>query len=493
MSSRFKHRELNWHQGGLVYQVFVDRFAPSSQDASFYPFPKTFHAWDQRPIRGQKLKDVPHYEHELAFWGGNLNSLTSKLPYLKDLGVTILYLNPIFKAFTNHKYDTMDYLSIDSIYGTQHEFVSLISKAHELNMKVVLDGVFNHVSYYHPYFQEALRDVHSPYRQWFVFGSEFRHGYRAWHNAASLPELNLHHVDVQHHIFNEVVSYYLTLGIDGWRLDTGIELGFTYLSMLTSTAHKTRSDALIVGEINNYPDGWFPHVDGVMQLVIRDLILQLVRGTLDPIVASKMVSTYINDAGLDNLLKSWLLLENHDTARIRFDLKDDKAYQLAKYVSITLPGTYHLYQGEELGLSAGDDPENRQPFPWDLVHDDHPPLQFHRHLLHLRSDLRALRIGDYKPIISQHTLAFLRYTDITSETCVVVINPSLESKVETLMIPDHRLRGHLSFYDHITQTKIAESFGIFLTLTIPAQTCLILTPNVKPVDGYNPIKYYNEE
>jgi glycosidase len=493
MSSRFKQRDLNWHQGGVVYQVFVDRFAPSNQTNSFYPFPKSFQSWDTLPTSGSKRKDVPHYDHELAFWGGNLSSLAAKLPYLKTLGVTILYLNPIFKAFTNHKYDTMDYLKIDEAYGTMDDFVSLLSSAHELGMKVILDGVFNHVSYYHPYFQSALKDIDSPYRTWFVFGKEYRHGYRAWHNAASLPELNLDHPEVQHFLFNNVVAYYLSLGIDGWRLDTGIELGFTYLSLLTTTAHRIKKDALIVGEISNYPDGWFPHVDGVMQLVIRDWILQLLRGTLDPLVASEMLNTYIHDAGIENILKSWLLLENHDTGRIRFDLKDDRAYRLAKYLSITLPGTYHLYQGEELGLSSGGDPENRQTFPWEKVHDDHPSLSFHRHLLSLRNQFRALRIGDYKKVVTKHTVAFLRYTDKTDETLLIIVNPRLEAFEETLMIPDYRFHGHLSFYDQLTQIKITESFGIFITFTIPAQSIFILKPNVASKDGYSPIKYYNEE
>ena len=491
MDQTFKDRDLNWHQGGIVYQVFVDRFAPSSVDkSSFYPSPKVFQPWNTLPKAGKRVPNVPHYQHELDFWGGDLQSLVSKLSYLHQLGVTILYLNPIFKAFTNHKYDTIDYLAIDEAYGTMDDLKRLIEKAHLLNIKIILDGVFNHMSFYSPIFQSALSDPQSPYRDWFVFGSTYRHGYRAWHHAASLPELNLHHQDVQKYVLDQVVTYYLSLGIDGWRLDTAIELGFTYLSLLKANARKVKKDALIVGEINNYPDQWFPYVDGVMQLVMRDLIILTLQGQIAPQVANTMIARYIDDTGIETLLQSWMLLENHDTARIRHDLHDFKTYACAKYLSITLPGTFHLYQGEELGLISEGDPYNRQPFPWDKLTDDNPYYSFHQSLIALRKDNRALRIGNYRHIISQSIISFLRLTDVLEETLIILVNPSSMDVKETLMIPDFKLRGHLSFYDLISKVKIVESFGIFIHLTIPAFTTYILKPDLKVVDGYSPTKYF---
>jgi cyclomaltodextrinase / maltogenic alpha-amylase / neopullulanase len=491
MAQRFKERDLNWHQGGIVYQVFVDRFAPSLKDkSSLYPSPKVLQSWDTLPKAGKRVKDVPHYQHELDFWGGDLPSLTSKLPYLHSLGVTILYLNPIFQAFSNHKYDTVDYLTIDEAYGSMDDLKHLIHSAHALDMKVVLDGVFNHMSFNSPIFQEALHDEKSPYREWFVFGSIYRHGYRAWHHAASLPELNLDHPKVQAYILDKVVTFYLSLGIDGWRLDTAIELGFTYLSLLKRNAKQEKKDALIIGEINNYPDQWFSYVDGVMQLVMRDLIILTMKQEITGNVANTMIQRYIEESGIDPLLQSWMLLENHDTARIRHDLPDFNTYACAKYLSLTLPGTYHLYQGEELGLKAESDPYNRQAFPWEQATLDNPYFKFHHDLIKLRKTHRALRIGDYKYIISASIISFLRFTDILEETLIILVNPSFEPKTETLMIPDFKLRGHLSFYDLISGEKVVESFGIFITLVIPACTTYILKPDVRPVDGYSPTKYF---
>lgn len=491
MDQRFKDRDRNWHQGGIVYQVFVDRFAPSFKEkTSLYPSPKVLHPWDTLPKEGKKLHDVPFYSHELDFWGGDLPSLISKLPYLEALGVSILYLNPIFKALSNHKYDTIDYLTIDEAYGTIDDLKELIEKAHQRHIKIVLDGVFNHMSFLSPIFQEALHNQHSLYRDWFVFGSQYRHGYRAWHNAASLPELNLHHPDVQSYILDKIVTFYLSLGIDGWRLDTAIELGFKYLSVLKNNAKKVKSDALIVGEVSNYPHHWFSYLDGVMQLVMRDLIILTLKEEILPHVANAMIARYIEDAGVDALLQSWMLLENHDTARIRHDLPDLKLYTCAKYLSIALPGTYHLYQGEELGLTAQGDPYNRQSFPWNQATLDNPYFTLHHQLIALRNHHRALRIGDYKTIIAKAIISFMRFTDILDETLIILINPSSKESKETLMIPDFKLRGHLSFYDVITGEKIVESYGIFIILTIPAYTTYILKPDVSPVGGYSPTKYF---
>ena len=493
MVNKFLHRRQDWRYGGLVYQIFVDRFAPSSHlkdKIHLYPSPKTLQPWNQLPIAGKKLQSVPHYQHELDFWGGDLPSLISNIDYLKNLGVNTIYLNPIFHAYSNHKYDTIDYRLIAPEYGTMDDFKYLIHRLKNEQMHLILDGVFNHMSYFSQQFQEALTKPDSPYRSWFDFSSSYRHGYRSWHHAASLPELDLTQEAVRKYLFQDVVQYYLKLGIDGWRLDTAIELGMRYLKELTDHAHAINPQSIVIGEINHYPAGWFTYLDGVMQLTLRDLIIQTMRGSIAPELANRQLAQYIEDSGVDHLLKSWILLENHDTSRIAYELNHFPLYRLAKILQFTLPGTVQLYQGEELGIVAKDDPFNRGTFPWETI--DKPSIYqaLHHQFIRLRQQSIALKIGDFKKIETSNLIAYLRHTDRHDETVIVLVNPTNSPVEETLLIPDPLLKSHVRFFDLLSEKVITSSWGVFIKLTVPAQEGYILKPLLAPIDGYDPTKYF---
>ena len=267
----FESREKDWRNGAVVYQVLVDRFAPSTDlqaKRHLYPAPKTLHAWDETPSKGRYLEPHKLWSHELAFWGGDLASTTARLPHVQELGADVLYLNPICLATTNHKYDALDYLQVSPEYGTREDVKRLAAELHARGMKLVLDGVFNHMGRNSPLFQQAQADVHSPYRDWFVLGEQFAGGARAWWRAQNLPELNLENPRVREHIFgghDSVVRSYLRDGVDGWRLDVAFDIGFVYLDQLTRAAHAEKPGSLVVGEIGNYPKEWYPSVDAVMQ------------------------------------------------------------------------------------------------------------------------------------------------------------------------------------------------------------------------------------
>lgn len=495
MSKIFTQRDADWRMGRIVYQIFVDRFFsvdPLSKQ-SLYPAPKHLLPWSSSPERGKKLTEVPHYAHELDFWGGDLHGIKEKLSYLTDLGIDTLYLTPIFPAYSNHKYDTMDYRTISPEFGTMDDLKALIQATKEKNIAMILDGVFNHMSFHSPWFQDALKNPNSPYRSWFVFRENFRFPYRAWHNAPSLPELHLENPEVRHYLWTDVVQYYLNLGIAGWRLDTAIELGFRYLQELTESAHAVKKDTVIIGEINNYPASWTSVIDGTIQLPLRDWLIQTAKGNIPASLAQAQLNRYISDTGIEAMLKSWILLENHDHPRVRFDLNNLPSYHFAKYLSLTLPGNLHLYQGEEWGLNGGQDPLNREPFPWHRVGQKDPYYSLHQHMISLRKNHRALRIGDYTAMPSSQLLAFLRTTNLHQETLIVIANPSKKPVTEWLMIPDSKLRSHLPFVDLITGKKILDSWGTYLPLTVPPQTVYILQPQQNTVDGYSPTKYYFED
>lgn len=490
----FEAREKDWRNGGIVYQIFVDRFAPSANLAKkkhLYAAPRTLQNWTTLPQRGVKDPHTRYWTHELAFWGGDLPSLIAKLDYLTSLGINTVYLNPIFEAFSNHKYDTYHYDKISPEYGTMDDLQTLINKLSKANMHLILDGVFNHMAIESPAFTKAKNATKADEKDWFVFGREFPTGFRLWHNVSSLPELNLKNPVVRDYLFNgpdSIVKRYLKMGLSGWRLDTAIELGYDYLYELTAAAHEVNPQSVVIGELNNYPQGWAPAMDGTMLLPLRDLIMQMIKGFISARVFSESVQQMITETGLDTFLKSWLLLENHDTGRIASDLPDFNEYLLAKTLQFTLPGTINLYMGEEIGTQGGDDPFNRATMDWSVVEKGNTYSTLHRQLITIRQQHRALKIGDIKFLSSEKLIAYLRTTDKVDDSIVVIINPHSYAVQETILVSEPQLKSHLRFINLITGKVEVTSYGILLPISIPAKTSWILKPDLSPVHGYSAYK-----
>jgi cyclomaltodextrinase / maltogenic alpha-amylase / neopullulanase len=238
----FEQREADWRNGPIVYQVLVDRFAPSAQlqdKRALYPAPKQLRGWDEEPRRGTYLEAARVWSHEIDFWGGDIASTMGKLDHVQRLGADVLYLNPIHQAWTNHKYDALDYNAVSPEFGSREDVKQLAAELRRRGMKLVLDGVFNHMGRNAPIFKDAEANPQSPYRDWFVFGPQFKGGACTWWNAENLPELNLENPAVQDHVWaapNSVVRSYLRDGVDGWRLDVAYDIGPRHLQELTRAA-----------------------------------------------------------------------------------------------------------------------------------------------------------------------------------------------------------------------------------------------------------------
>lgn len=196
-------------------------------------------------------------------------------------------------AYTNHKYDALDCRQVSPEFGTRADVKALAANLHRRGMKLVLDGVFNHMGRNAPAFREAEANPKSPYRDWFAFGPQYKSGARIWWLAENLPELNLEHAKVREHVYggrDSVVRSYLREGIDGWRLDVAVDIGFRFLDELTRAAHAQKPGSLVVGEIANYPKEWFPAVDAVMNFPLRKLLLRTVSGRIEPQTAQRMIA-----------------------------------------------------------------------------------------------------------------------------------------------------------------------------------------------------------
>jgi len=469
-----RRREADWRVGPVVYQVLVDRFAPSSRleaKRSLYGPPRRLRAWSDLPEPGSPVPELGVWSHELDFWGGDLQSLIGKLDHVRSLA-DVLYLNPIHDALTNHKYDATDWRRISPEYGDWADFRSLARAVHASGVRLVLDGVFNHCGRSNPIFQEALANPASKRRSWFFFDDRYPAGYRAWAGVANLPEVRLESADARRYLWNgsdSVVARYLKAGADGWRLDVAHELGPGFLAEPTRAAHRHKSGSLVLGEVWNYPAGWTSVLDGLLNMFLGRVILELADGRLSPRQVGEALNELVRDCGIEPLLRSWIVLGNHDTPRLATVLPDRAKRRFAQALQFALPGAPLIYYGDELGMRGGDDPRQRAPMRWDLATEDNPDLQWVKRLVAVRRGLRALRIGDFRAMRGERALAFLRTTERPLEAVVVVANPSEASVDETWIVPDGTLMGYTLLRDALSGATARVLAGT-LRATIPPRT-----------------------
>ena len=361
-------------------------------------------------------------------------------------------------------------------------------------MKLVLDGVFNHMGRNAPIFQDALGNPTSPWRDWFAIGSQYAGGARSWTGFQNLPELNLENPAVRAYLYEDpdsVVRSYLRDGADGWRLDTAYELGPDYLRDLTRAAHLEKPGSLIVGEIVNYPGGWLDSIDAVMSFSLRQIVLGLASGEIAPSLAGRMLDRLISEAGIEPLLKSWMVIDNHDIPRIASQIPRDSLRRLVQVLQFTLPGAPNIYYGSEVGMTGGSDPENRGPMRWDLVHDDNPELIWIKKLIALRQQHRALRVGNFRLVESDRLLAFERTTDRALETIVVLANPSGTTITERVLIANASLMDDTPMVDVLAPADMPAVCNIqaaFMTVTMQPETVLVLSPRERSLGGYSRYK-----
>ncbi len=422
----------DWFKGGVLYQIFVDRFYRGSRDVPIRG-DAVFNAdWENGipqypPYRGAPFKNN-------TFFGGTLWGVAEKLDYLKMLGVTALYLSPIFKAFSNHKYDTADYFAVDEMFGGEEALDHLLCEAKAKNIRVILDGVFNHTGDDSRYFNKygkfstvgAYQSKDSPYYPWFDF-EEYPYQYRCWWGIDILPSINTRNPDYRRFIAGKdgVVAHYLHRGISGWRLDVADELSDELLYDIRRGARGEKRDALILGEVwedasNKIAYGklrryfWGNQLDSVMNYPVGNRIADyLMTGNAEGLFTTlKRLYTHYPKKTSDTLMN---LLGTHDTERILTKLSgvsengrsedalahaslSDAEYALAVerlktawLLLSTVPGVPTIFYGDEAGMQGYHDPFNRRPYPWG--HEDQALLEFYRTVNMLRLSERVFKDG----------------------------------------------------------------------------------------------------
>ncbi len=455
----------DWIKGGIMYQIFPDRFAKSGVVHENIPYDRKIHTdWNDMPDwRPDSRGNITNND----YFGGDLKGIEQKLDYLAGLGVTVIYLNPIFESHENHRYCTADYSKIDPLLGTEEDFVQLCAAAKEKGISIILDGVFSHTGADSIYFNKngrygentgAFRDPSSPYREWYSF-SHYPDVYESWWGITTLPNvIENNHVYTQY-ICGEggILQKWIDLGAAGWRLDVADELPDEFIDNLNKSVKSKGEDKVIYGEVwedatnkesygvrRRYLIGG--QLDSVMNYPFKEAILNYVKGG-DPGILVDGVMTIVEHYPKPSVDILMNFLSTHDTERAITRLAGDDvgwngrewqslheltneqyAYGIvlmkcAMVLQFFLPGVPSIYYADEAGKEGYKDPFNRGTYPWGAENDD--LIEFTRELGMIRRANRVFEKGTIRFIdVTGEYAIFEREDKALGEKALVILNRS---------------------------------------------------------------------
>ena len=516
-----------WMRNGVMYQIMTDRFFHGKGTDALLKAKE-----DQGVLIHSDWYEMPYLNigessDNLAndFFGGNLEGIRQKLPYLQDLGVTVLYLNPIFHARSNHKYDTTDYMHIDPMFGNEPAFKKLCTDALKMGIRIILDGVFSHVGDDSIYFNRrgthgeavgATRDPESPYRKWFTF-FHWPDDYDCWWGFKTLPNVSELDEDYRRYILNgrdAVVKHWLKAGASGWRLDVADELPMAFLRELRTEVKKTMQDAVIMGEVwedashkvaynemRSYVTG--DTLDSVMNYPIRDALIRFLLGVQGAVSIAHDLSCLAQNYPNPFLYSLMNLMGSHDRPRIinvlagrdgndlpRTEREKLKLTQEERMLGIlrehlmlrfimSVPGIPCIYYADETGLDGAADPYCRRTYPWGR--EDQDLLAYYKKLIWMRKENQVLRTGfHYYFAPCEDVLCVLRcnengldaFNNPASPSCMITcINRS--SHPIDLFLQCEDVHGATQFRSDSGQLYLLKN-GAF-SITVPGMMGITLT------------------
>src|ERR1043166_7260760 len=460
-----------WMADQITYQIFPDRFGigkPHTSDSKlalpeYQAGDYCRRQWDELPENPSRGKD---------FFGGDLAGICDRLDYIQDLGVTCLYLTPIFIAPSNHKYDTTDFFTIDPQFGGEAALKKLIAELKRRKMRLILDAVFNHVSDSHPWTRKP----------------EFMTG-EYWRGFQHMPELNLANEELQDILFRKpdsVLQKYIAMGVDGWRFDVAVDVGLPVVREM----RKAIPNAVLLGEVMCYAGDWCRDFHGVMNYYFRDAVLGWLCGEVSTRQVQRVADDYFRGYGHAGAICSWNMLSSHDTPRLRWTIHDAALRKLALVAQFTLPGVPFIYYGEEIGMDGGNDPDCRRPMIWDEKRWDKDTLAFYKKLIAIRQSHAALRRGALT-MLEADALVFLRHTERINETALVAINNSTQPLRQIVFTPHSHLYHALPMKNLLDPSQIVNMEAGNLKLEVPALSAAIFVPDDTRVPNYRFFKPRN--
>ncbi|MDD7794437.1 glycoside hydrolase family 13 protein [Clostridium sp. 'White wine YQ'] len=408
------YKEVNWLQESVVYQIFVDRFCNGDKDND----PKNTLKWGS-PVTPKSM------------FGGDIKGIISKLDYLKDLGVDLIYLTPIFKSSSNHKYDVNDYYNIDPQFGTLEEGKTLVSECHKRGIRIVFDCVFNHSGDDFFAFQDVLKNGEkSKYKDWYFIDSypvdQKKVNYYSFSNhIKSMPKLNTSNKEVKEYLLKVGEFWIKEVGIDGWRLDVCDEVDHKFWRSFKDRVKECKNDSIIIGEIMHEATSFLKgdQMDGIMNYPFKGALIDFFARRAITVEQFNEILGQNSTIYMEGITRQlWNLIGSHDTQRFLTECEDDiERMKLAIGFQFSYIGVPYIYYGDEIGLTGGEDPESRKCMIWEKDKQNLELFDWYKCLIKIRKDNLSLVYGDYKVLYcKENVLIFER--NFNGEKIIVAIN-----------------------------------------------------------------------
>lgn len=426
----------DWVKNAIFYQIFPDRFSKSSSISK----PNNLEPWESPPS-------------QYGFKGGDLVGIMEKLDYLKDLGINAIYLNPVFSSASNHRYHTHDYYQVDPLLGGNEALDNLLKRAHQQNIRIILDGVFNHASRGFYQFHHIMEcGQSSPYLDWFKIHKfplnayQGKPNYACWSGLPALPEFDIANYRVRKYLL-DIAKHWIDKGIDGWRLDVAYCISADFWCEFREIIKQANPDAYILGEIpweaTEYLQG--DQFDAVMNYQFTQACLGYFAGdNINWEVEQNMMglpkTEVLNSRSFMKRMEDlyslypkqvaqaqFNLLSSHDMPRfITLASSDNLNHKLAVLFQMTYPGAPSIYYGEEIGMRggiAGRPEPSRAAFVWDHRQWDNEMREFYKSCIQIRRNHPCLRTGDFKTLYTdEQVISYIRSGD--EQLSIVIINSS---------------------------------------------------------------------
>jgi len=460
----------NWFKEGTMYQIFVDRFNKVGKEDLYEGregFVKYTNWYD-------KNKYIKNSKGEIIYWdiyGGNLQGIKEKIGYLKDLGVSIIYLNPIFEAHSNNKYDTGDYEKVDEGFGGNEAFDELIEECNKNGINLVLDGVFSHTGYDSKYFNKmgrydtvgAYQSKDSKYYEWYRF-NEYPDDYEAWWGTKNLPNVNeMHPTYIEYMLTGEdsIAKRWIKRGAKGWRLDVADEIPDEFIRTLKEETKKADQESIVIGEVwedasNKESYGELRkyllgnELDSVMNYPYRRIFNNFILGNICAEESLRRIMSIYENYPKEYFYSLMNLIGTHDTVRaltvfgdapkgrkiseeeaFYFELSKEKyklavkRLKLASFIQATFPGVPCIYYGDEAGLEGFRDPYCRRTYPWGR--ENKKLLEWYKKIFNFRKESEILKKGEWKPYFCEGAVfSYFRIKD--NDKLLFAVNVSNDKK-----------------------------------------------------------------
>lgn len=408
--------ESKWLQESIVYQIFPDRFYNGDKSND----PENTKAWGCEVDRS-------------SMFGGDIKGIIEKLDYLKDLGINLIYLTPVFKSTSNHKYNTTDYFDIDPQFGTIETAKELTAECHKRGIRVLFDAVFNHSGSDFFAFKDLLKNQEkSQYKDWYFpyeypVSTDKINYYTFANDVASMPKLNTSNPEVKEYLLKVGEYWIKEVGIDGWRLDVADEVDHHFWKAFRERIKKANKDAIIVGEIHHESSSFLSgdEMDSIMNYPFEGAVIDFfAKKTIDAVEFNDILTQNIT-IYMDSIVRQmWNLVGSHDTKRFLTECDGDiKRMKLAVAFQFTYIGVPYIYYGDEVGMTGGNDPECRGCMIWDEEKQNKDMPKFYKKMVSIRKENKVLVYGSYRNLyLKGNVIVFERYNQ--SESVMVAINNS---------------------------------------------------------------------